>query len=41
MTPREIIKRCIHFQDPPQTGMCFGRFGWDDTVNVFEFFITE
>ena len=41
MTPREIIKRCIHFQDPLRVGMYFGRFGWDDTVDVFEFFIKD
>jgi uroporphyrinogen-III decarboxylase len=41
MTPREIIKRCIHFQDPPRVGMYFSRFGTDDTVDVFDFFIKD
>ncbi|MBU4211477.1 MAG: hypothetical protein KKD33_02720 [Verrucomicrobia bacterium] len=30
MTPREIIKRCIHFQDPPRVGMYFSRFATDE-----------
>ncbi len=41
MTPREIVKRCIHFQNPPRVGMYFNRFGWDDTVDVFDFFIKD
>jgi hypothetical protein len=31
MTPREVLKRCIHFQSPPRVGLYFSRFGWDDT----------
>jgi uroporphyrinogen decarboxylase len=38
MTPREVIQRTIHFADPPQFGFYFGRFGVDDTVDVFDFF---
>jgi len=41
MTPREIIKRSIHFQDPPRVGMYFSRFGWNDTVDVFDFYIRD
>lgn len=41
MSPREVIKRCIHFQDPPRVGFYFGRFGWDDTVDVFDFFVKD
>lgn len=41
LTPREIIKRVIHFQDPPRVGLYFGRFGIDDTVDVFDFHIRD
>jgi uroporphyrinogen-III decarboxylase len=41
MTPREIVKRCIHFQDPPRVGLYFGRFQCDDTVDVFDFFMKD
>lgn len=41
MTSREIMKRAIHFNDPPRVGMYFGRFGWDDTVDAFEWFIKD
>ncbi len=41
LTPREIIKRVIHFQDPPRVGLYFGRFGVDDTVDVFDYFTGE
>ncbi|MHB9025802.1 MAG: uroporphyrinogen decarboxylase family protein [Armatimonadota bacterium] len=41
MTPREVIQRTIHFADPPRFGMYFGRFGMDDTVDVFDFFIKD
>jgi uroporphyrinogen decarboxylase len=41
MTPREIVRRCVRFQDPPRPGMYFSRFGWDDTVDVFDFFIKD
>ncbi|MBU4211275.1 MAG: hypothetical protein L6437_04720 [Kiritimatiellae bacterium] len=41
MSPREVIKRCIHFQDPPRVGLYFGRFGWDDTVDVYDFYVKD
>ncbi|MHB9133834.1 MAG: uroporphyrinogen decarboxylase family protein [Armatimonadota bacterium] len=41
MTPREIVQRVIHFQDPPRVGLYFGRFGLDDTVDVFDFFMKD
>lgn len=41
LIPREIIKRVIHFQDPPRVGLYFGRFGVDDTVDVFDFHIRD
>ncbi|MDD5706395.1 MAG: uroporphyrinogen decarboxylase family protein [Kiritimatiellae bacterium] len=41
MTSREIIKRCIHFQDPPRVGMYFSRFGHDDTIDVFDFYLRD
>ena len=43
MNSREIIKRCVHFDQPPRVGLYFGIFGeeWNDTVNVFEFFVKD
>ncbi|HEY3398912.1 MAG TPA: uroporphyrinogen decarboxylase family protein [Armatimonadota bacterium] len=41
LTSREIIKRVIHFQDPPRVGLYFSRFGVDDTVDVFDFHIRD
>ena len=41
LTPREIVKRTIHFQDPPRQALYFGRFGADDTVDVFDFHIRD
>lgn len=41
MTSREIIRRVIHFQDPPRVGMYFARFGLDDTVDVFDFCLRD
>lgn len=41
LSGREIIKRCVHFKDPPRFGLRFDRFGIDDTVVAFEFFIKD
>jgi uroporphyrinogen-III decarboxylase len=41
MTPRELMKRCIHFQSPARAGLVFDRFGVNDTVNVFDFFLKD
>lgn len=41
ISSREIIKRCIHFQYPPRVGLYFPRFGCDDTVNVFDFYLRD
>jgi uroporphyrinogen-III decarboxylase len=41
ITPREILKKVIHFDNPPRYGMYFGKFGMDDTVDVFDFFIKD
>ena len=40
MTPREILQRCVHFQNPPR----YGYYNWPgltDTVDVFDFFIKD
>ena len=39
VSPREVIQRTIHFQDPPRYGFYFSRFKCDDTVDVFDFFM--
>jgi hypothetical protein len=41
MTPRENMQRSIHFQEPERMPMYFGRFGVDDTVDVFDFFVKD
>ena len=41
MSSREVIQRCIHFQDPPRVGLYFGRFGCDDTVDVYDFYVKD
>lgn len=38
MTPREIVRRCVHFQSPERRAYYCSRFGLNDTVNVFDFF---
>jgi hypothetical protein len=38
LTPREIVRRVIHFQSPPRVGLYFSRFGQNDTVDVYDFF---
>lgn len=41
MSPREVVKRCIHFQDPPRVPMYFSRFGVNDTVDIFDFYLRD
>lgn len=38
MTPREIVRRTVHFQNPPRHAYLCPRFGFNDIVNVFDFF---
>jgi len=38
MTPREIVRRSVHFQTPERKAYYCSRFGMNDTVNVFDFF---
>lgn len=41
MTSREIIRRCVHFENPPRVGFYMGGPEIDDTVIVFDFFMKD
>jgi hypothetical protein len=38
MIQREIVRRCVHFQNPERIAYFCSRFGLNDIVNVFDFF---
>ena len=38
MTAREIVRRTVHFQNPERRAYFCPRFGFNDIVNVFDFF---
>ena len=41
MTPREIVRRTVHFQKPERRAYFCPRFGFNDVVNVFDFFLKD
>ena len=41
MTSREIVSRTVHFQNPARRAYFCQRFGFNDVVNVFDFFLKD
>lgn len=41
VTSREVIRRCVRFEDPPRFGLYFNAFGRNDTACVLDFFTRD